>query len=1098
MASSNDGRTLVGTDDRFDGLSVIKLWNLGPLATLCTPPWKEQPPELRPTAVLPGGKGWPCVGLKVLSDGLIVGWSDEEQVRVWAAHGGVLLQQFTVKNASLVHVLDSGDILFSTDRSHAIVWRRASPAAAAAAAAAGAQGVYDETPEPFLTSLSRSPSRTDQLPDGRLVCSYEDAIEVWEMTPKGRLAVSVPRKATSETSIKVVSATVIVVKDSETTFRFIDIGDPVRVLDGVSHYRWPISMSRLPDGLIVFEAHGELLFVDVLRSVAAYARDWPASPALLAVASKPSDAASSSAAAAAGAVREPAGAGAGAAKPLSCATCRRTPSEVGLSLTRLNPPTRPLTLTLPGRVSAKGSVLANAIFDRKFVAVHGTKAAGTGEVNAILFDVTDPAAPDFRCRLFAPSIRQFACSSETGMILCWIPVPGCFYQFTVTKKITKPGSVLDLSGEYFHHSPARDRSVSCLTAIANGWFVSIADGNLVVLDPSTSRQYGAPQFFVRIERIECGRPTTLIVLKNGDLVVASANYSRLTRSRADISVWSPPKGGRAPRASPTAASGADSVLGAPLFSFGAVGPDCHYGGYVSSMLELADGALALSTTHGRIEIWELSSAQASARLRTTMHLSQQMDVRLVGQHPGGMLVTADSAIRLWDLASGKCAGIVGDWDLSPGDAKPHVAVVQDGSLVVGRDDRDLRVIDLSAATLAKITPAAAKSQVKAAPPPEFPLWAIKSLAGADASQSIARSASRVIDWPGGLLAGVAALPAALGKGPQLLIGGGEGGLALTAIGAGGGDDSKTGVVISLPSVASSSSVSVLAISDLSELLAAGFWDGTICVWDVAQVRALAESRFVRSAAAAAADPIASPGKALNKGGGTQAKASETTIRAELLSSERVLRADRADRISSLTFMRNRPSLVSASLDGVLRVWDSESGKQLQEIRAHTGAAWAVVALSSGDVVTGGADNTIRVWWHVEGDRLLSSPRLTLNTAEPVCSLAELPTGALAAGLLGHVGIEIWGISQEQQGILLRTLPAQGWSVWSLRALPGSVLASGHGDGVVCTWDLTDLASPKRMRAKVQHKGAVHGLVVLLDGRLASSGCDGRLLVPEAL
>ena len=172
-----------------------------------------------------------------------------------------------------------------------------------------------------------------------------------------------------------------------------------------------------------------------------------------------------------------------------------------------------------------------------------------------------------------------------------------------------------------------------------------------------------------------------------------------------------------------------------------------------------------------------------------------------------------------------------------------------------------------------------------------------------------------------------------------------------------------------------------------------------------------------------------------------------------------------------------------------------------------GAAWAVAALRTGDVASGGADKIIRVWRKIDGagstaaaaaaaggGRLVGSPTLTINTAEMVCSLAELRGGVLAAGLFGRGGIEIWRITPEQQGTLLSTLPAQGWSVWSLCELPGDVLASGHGEGAVCTWDITDLANPKQSRALAAHNGAVHVLCLLLNGQLMSAGHDGRVFV----
>ena len=214
-------------------------------------------------------------------------------------------------------------------------------------------------------------------------------------------------------------------------------------------------------------------------------------------------------------------------------------------------------------------------------------------------------------------------------------------------------------------------------------------------------------------------------------------------------------------------------------------------------------------------------------------------------------------------------------------------------------------------------------------------------------------------------------------------------------------------------------------------------------------------------------------------------------------------------LTSLGFMRGGRSLVSGSLDGVLRVWDDlGEGVEPCEIKGHAAASWTLVVLRSGDVVTGSEDKTIRLWSVAASaaaagagptgagkeSPLCQLPALTISTAGAMCSIAELAHGNLAAGLVGLGEIEIWEISAAQQCKLLTTVATQGWSVWSLCVLPSGLLVSEDGDGNVCTWDARELTVPRRVSASRGHGSAVHWVGTLSDGRLLSAGYDGRLCV----
>jgi WD40 repeat protein len=65
-------------------------------------------------------------------------------------------------------------------------------------------------------------------------------------------------------------------------------------------------------------------------------------------------------------------------------------------------------------------------------------------------------------------------------------------------------------------------------------------------------------------------------------------------------------------------------------------------------------------------------------------------------------------------------------------------------------------------------------------------------------------------------------------------------------------------------------------------------------------------------------------------------------------------------VSSVAFSPDGQRLVSASLDGTLKVWDSELGQEILTLRGHT-ARILSVAFDGRRIISAGQDKTIRIW-----------------------------------------------------------------------------------------------------------------------------------------
>ena len=198
------------------------------------------------------------------------------------------------------------------------------------------------------------------------------------------------------------------------------------------------------------------------------------------------------------------------------------------------------------------------------------------------------------------------------------------------------------------------------------------------------------------------------------------------------------------------------------------------------------------------------------------------------------------------------------------------------------------------------------------------------------------------------------------------------------------------------------------------------------------------------------------------------------------------------RVAALSF-GDAAALFSAGDDGALLAWDAETGTVTSRASAaHGGAPLACVSASSSAVVTGGADNALRLWDPRLG--LDAPPVLVLPGAHAgeIFSVLLLPDGRLASGggdemvrlwdtragsdappllemegggggsvfalahdarcsrLYAAIGREVCLFDLDDDGTWLSTLRGHGGDVAAL-SLGETSLLSGGDDGRVCSW-----------------------------------------------
>ncbi len=163
--------------------------------------------------------------------------------------------------------------------------------------------------------------------------------------------------------------------------------------------------------------------------------------------------------------------------------------------------------------------------------------------------------------------------------------------------------------------------------------------------------------------------------------------------------------------------------------------------------------------------------------------------------------------------------------------------------------------------------------------------------------------------------------------------------------------------------------------------------------------------------------------------------------------ERSLLSGHASSVNSVVFSRDGKTLVSASTDQTIRVWEASTGQLKTTLRGHAGAVLSLALSADGKtLVSGSHDQTIRLWDLDSGEL-----RTTLkgHTA-PVWSVALSRDGKTLASASGDKTIRLWDLGS---GELKAALNGHTGIVWSVVfSSDDRTLASASGDKTIRLWD----------------------------------------------
>ncbi len=203
--------------------------------------------------------------------------------------------------------------------------------------------------------------------------------------------------------------------------------------------------------------------------------------------------------------------------------------------------------------------------------------------------------------------------------------------------------------------------------------------------------------------------------------------------------------------------------------------------------------------------------------------------------------------------------------------------------------------------------------------------------------------------------------------------------------------------------------------------------------------------------------------------------------------ELVLQAGHTMRIEAVAFGGAGKWLASGSADNTVKLWDTETGRELRTMSGETGWVKSVaVSPDSKLVAAGNLKGAIKIWDVGTGNEL----RNITGHAGSVTALAFSPDGAtLASGGVDRT-IKLWDVAT---GAEKKTLSGhKGWITALAFNSNGETLASGSADTTVKLWVW---ATGEAARTLTGHAGKINSLTFSSDGNhLASASADATAKV----
>jgi WD40 repeat protein/tetratricopeptide (TPR) repeat protein len=181
---------------------------------------------------------------------------------------------------------------------------------------------------------------------------------------------------------------------------------------------------------------------------------------------------------------------------------------------------------------------------------------------------------------------------------------------------------------------------------------------------------------------------------------------------------------------------------------------------------------------------------------------------------------------------------------------------------------------------------------------------------------------------------------------------------------------------------------------------------------------------------------------------------------------------------SAAFSPDGKLLATASLDGTVRLWETNTGQPYGQALQHEGEVWVVAFSPDGNLLASGLDDGTSRLWEVTSGRPHGP---ALQHTGRVRKIAFSPDGKLVAAMCGGRTTRLW---ETETGQLHKQLVHGGWLEDLAFSPDGKLLATASMDWTAQLWD-TQTGKP--YGEQLHHEGAVKAVSFSPDGKLLATG-----------
>ena len=196
-------------------------------------------------------------------------------------------------------------------------------------------------------------------------------------------------------------------------------------------------------------------------------------------------------------------------------------------------------------------------------------------------------------------------------------------------------------------------------------------------------------------------------------------------------------------------------------------------------------------------------------------------------------------------------------------------------------------------------------------------------------------------------------------------------------------------------------------------------------------------------------------------------------------------AGHTNSVNSVAIAPDGRIALSGSSDSTLRLWDLASGRTIRTLTGHYSAVYSVTIAPDGrTALSGGVDNSVHVWDLANGTTINTLPGHLVS----VNSVVFAPDGRAALSGSLDTTVRLWHPPSSNG----RTFRGHTKSVETVAIAPdGRTALSGSNDKTVRLWDL---ASGDTIRTFTGHTDGVKSVAITPDGRTALSASSSETLL----